>query len=57
MIVDNLDRVDSRAKTRERTQPEYLFVDRGEQLRKLSCHFSKTYAVLGSKSVKMVDRQ
>ena len=38
VIVDNLDRVDPRAKTRERSQPEYLFVDRGEQLRKLNCH-------------------
>ncbi|OUL19527.1 KAP family P-loop domain-containing protein [Nostoc sp. RF31YmG] len=38
VIIDNLDRVDPRAKTTERSQPEYLFVDRGEQLRKLNCH-------------------
>jgi len=38
VIVDNLDRVDPRAKTTERSQPEYLFIDRGEQLRKLNCH-------------------
>lgn len=38
VIVDNLDRVDPRAKTSERSQPEYLFVDRGEQLGKLNCH-------------------
>ena len=37
-IVDNLDRVDSTRKSGGRTQPEYLFVDRGEQLRKLNCH-------------------
>ncbi len=37
-IVDNLDRVDSVRKPSGRTQPEYLFVDRGEQLRKLNCH-------------------
>ncbi|HIK11783.1 MAG TPA: AAA family ATPase [Oscillatoriaceae cyanobacterium M33_DOE_052] len=38
VIVDNLDRVDSVRKPTGRTQPEYLFVDRGEQLRRLSCH-------------------
>ncbi len=38
VIVDNLDRVDPRPKTAERSQQEYLFVDRGEQLRKLNCH-------------------
>ncbi len=38
VIVDNLDRVDNREKVSGRTQPEYLFVDRGEQLRKLNCH-------------------
>ncbi|MDJ0737193.1 MAG: AAA family ATPase [Nostocaceae cyanobacterium] len=42
VIVDNLDRVDPRAKTTERSQPEYLFVDRGEQLRKLNCHLVYT---------------
>ncbi len=38
VIVDNLDRVDTTLKPSGRTQPEYLFVDRGEQLRKLNCH-------------------
>lgn len=38
VIVDNLDRVDDRRLPNGRTQPEYLFVDRGEQLRKLKCH-------------------
>ncbi|HEY9693171.1 MAG TPA: P-loop NTPase fold protein [Oculatellaceae cyanobacterium] len=38
IIIDNLDKVDSRAKTSQRSQPEYLFIDRGEQLRKLNCH-------------------
>ncbi|MGQ4646659.1 P-loop NTPase fold protein [Lyngbya aestuarii] len=38
VIVDNLDRVDNTEKLPGRTQPEYLFVDRGEQLNKLHCH-------------------
>lgn len=38
VIVDNLDRVDNKEKTPGRTQPEHLFVDRGEQLNKLRCH-------------------
>lgn len=38
VIVDNLDRVDNRRTMHNRTQPEYLFVDRGEQLRQLNCH-------------------
>ncbi|HLO52606.1 MAG TPA: ATP-binding protein [Kamptonema sp.] len=38
VIIDNLDRLDATMKPSGRTQPEYLFVDRGEQLRKLSCH-------------------
>lgn len=38
VIVDNLDRVDDTLKPFGRTQPEYLFVDRGEQLKKLQCH-------------------
>ncbi len=37
-IVDNLDRVDSTTKPWGRPQQEYLFVDRGEQLRSLHCH-------------------
>lgn len=38
VILDNLDRVDIRPLPSGRTQPEYLFIDRGEQLRKLNCH-------------------
>ena len=38
VIVDNLDRVDSSPKPMGRMQPEYLFIDRGEQLRRLICH-------------------
>ncbi len=38
VIVDNLDRIDNTPKTSGRTQPEYLFVDRGEQLKQLRCH-------------------
>ncbi|MDY6781090.1 MAG: AAA family ATPase [Cyanobacteriota bacterium] len=37
-IVDNLDRVDLSRKASGRSQPEYLFVDRGEQLKRLNCH-------------------
>ena len=38
VIVDNLDRVDPRAKASGLSQPKYLFVERGEQLRRLNCH-------------------
>lgn len=38
VIVDNLDRLDSSQKPWGRPQPEYLFVDRGAQLRGLHCH-------------------
>ena len=41
-IVDNLDRVDNRILPSGRSQPEYLFVDRGEQLRQLKCHLVYT---------------
>lgn len=41
-IVDNLDRVDSAPKPWGRPQQEYLFVDRGEQLRSLHCHLVYT---------------
>ncbi|HEY9889556.1 MAG TPA: P-loop NTPase fold protein [Candidatus Obscuribacterales bacterium] len=37
-IVDNLDRVFPNPKPSGRLQPEYLFVDRGEQLKRLACH-------------------
>lgn len=42
VIVDNLDRVDMRPVASGRTQPEYLFIDRGEQLRRLKCHLVYT---------------
>ncbi|NET90830.1 MAG: AAA family ATPase [Kamptonema sp. SIO1D9] len=38
VIIDNLDRIDNKPKTTLRMQPEYLFVDRGEQLNELQCH-------------------
>lgn len=38
VIVDNLDRVDNRLLPSGRLQPEYLFIDRGDQLRRLNCH-------------------
>nr|WP_293115421.1 ATP-binding protein [Moorena sp. SIO4G3] len=38
VIVDNLDRVDNKLISKERTQAEYLFIDRAEQLKQLSCH-------------------
>jgi len=38
VIVDNLDRIDNKPKFGDRTQPEYIFVERGEQLNKLRCH-------------------
>lgn len=56
VIVDNLEKVDRSPKSWGITQPEYLFVDRGEQLRGLNCHlvytmplalrFSNNYATL-----------
>jgi hypothetical protein len=42
VLIDNLDRVDPSRKPSGRTQPEYLFIDRGEQLRKLACHLVYT---------------
>ncbi|NJN01327.1 MAG: AAA family ATPase [Leptolyngbyaceae cyanobacterium SL_1_1] len=38
VIVDNLDRIDSTRKVGDRTQPAYIFVDRGDQLKRLACH-------------------
>jgi KAP family P-loop domain len=38
VIIDNLDRVDARMLQIGRTQPEYLFIDRGDQLSRLNCH-------------------
>ena len=41
-IVDNLDKIASSPKPWKRPQQEYLFVDRGEQLRGLHCHLVYT---------------
>jgi hypothetical protein len=38
VIVDNLDKVADTPKNDRRNQPEYLFIDRGQQLRQLNCH-------------------
>ncbi len=56
VIVDNLDKVDNTIKYENKTQQEYLFVDRGKQLAALQCHviytiplalrFSKEYNTL-----------
>ena len=42
VIVDNLDRIDNTPKPSGRSQPEYIFFDRGEQLRNLKCHLLYT---------------
>lgn len=42
VIVDNLDRVDNRAKSFGRPQQEYLFIDQSECLSKLNCHLVYT---------------
>lgn len=38
VIIDNLDRIDPRTKLGERSQAQYIFIDRGGQLRQLNCH-------------------
>ena len=65
VIVDNLDRVDATPKASGRPQPEYLFADRGAQLKGLHCHvvytiplalrFSKDYSIITQRF--MVDPQ
>lgn len=42
VIVDNLDRVDNRAKSFGRPQQEYLFIDQSECLTRLNCHLVYT---------------
>lgn len=42
VIMDNLDRIDSAQRSPGRLQSEYLFVDRGEQLKQLDCHMVYT---------------
>ncbi len=42
VIADNLDRIDPISRADGRSQSEYLFVDRGEQLKRLDCHIVYT---------------
>jgi len=42
VIIDNLDRIYNVYKTKRRTQPEYIFIDRGDQLQRLFCHLVYT---------------
>ncbi|MEG4534075.1 ATP-binding protein [Microcoleus sp. D2_18a_D3] len=42
VIVDNLDRIVSQSNASGRLLPEYIFIDRGDQLRKLNCHLVYT---------------
>lgn len=42
VIMDNLDRIDSAPRSEGRLQSEYIFVDRGEQLKQLDCHLVYT---------------
>ena len=42
VIVDNLDRIHDVQKTTKHTQSEYIFFDRGEQLKALNCHLVYT---------------
>ena len=46
VIIDNLDRIDNKPKLQERRQPEYLFVDRGDQLKQLQCHIVYTIPLI-----------
>lgn len=42
VIVDNLDRVEARLTSLGKPLTEYLFIERGEQLRRLNCHLVYT---------------
>ncbi len=42
VIIDNLDRVHNQVGPTGRLLPEYLFIDRGQQLRQLDCHLVYT---------------
>ena len=46
VIIDNLDRLDNSVKPTGQFQPEYLFVERGEQLNQLNCHVVYTIPLL-----------
>jgi hypothetical protein len=42
VIIDNLDRIDNTKKSNGQYQPEYLFIDRGQQLKNIDCHIVYT---------------
>lgn len=46
VIVDNLDRLDNCVKPNGQIQPEYLFVERGEQLKQIDCHVVYTIPLI-----------
>ncbi|MBW4543396.1 MAG: ATP-binding protein [Symplocastrum torsivum CPER-KK1] len=46
VIIDNLDRLDNSVKPTGQIQPEYLFVERGEQLSQLNCHVVYTIPLI-----------
>ncbi|AFZ14570.1 hypothetical protein Cri9333_3760 [Crinalium epipsammum PCC 9333] len=46
VIVDNLDRLDNSIKPNGQIQPEYLFIERGEQLNQLHCHVVYTVPLI-----------
>lgn len=48
VIVDNLDRLDTRTKSWGHPQQEYLFVDQGEYLTKLNCHLVYTMPLVAA---------
>ena len=53
VIVDNLDRIVFRPNAAGRLLPEYIFIDRGDQLRQLNCHLVYTLPlglIFGKKS-------
>jgi hypothetical protein len=45
VIVDNLDRMSTQLKPGDRPQPQYLFVDRADQLKRLNCHVLYTIPI------------
>ncbi|NET73103.1 MAG: AAA family ATPase, partial [Sphaerospermopsis sp. SIO1G2] len=46
VIIDNLDRIDNVPKSNGQYQPEYLFVERGDQLNNLNCHVVYTIPLI-----------
>jgi len=53
ILVDNFDRLTSQPKTWGRNQPEYIFIDRGDWLRRFQCHvvYTLPLSLLFSKEV------